>query len=185
MQNLGKIPVKVIVTKDHEGRDQVETMIDLEHFFDLSINSLDDLKEFKESYLNLIRNAKEILDEIRKKRQIGNSSLYWKLGLLLDDFLNNSAKFNFTNYRKAFEREIGLTDTLIGILLDFPKVFEKKEVDDRIPFSYYLELTQKARKLERKNQLTKAKEELHRVVIPTDHPDTMQFRKNLKRMLNE
>jgi len=83
-----------------------------------------------------------------RRRKSGQASLYWKLGKLLNDFISRTEEeFIFTNYRVAFQRDLGITDSYVGVIVDFPKFFDESEVLPNVAMSHYFELLLKARRL--------------------------------------
>jgi hypothetical protein len=158
-------------------------MLDVDNYFKKDLNVERELKQFKIEYNLLIENAKNFMLET-KHRKKGNARIYWKLARALHDFLERSNnKFRITNYRKAFERDLDLTDSVIGILLDFARFFKENEIDDRISISLYYEIVRKARKLEKVGLLQSAKIQLSQMADNNVSQDAKKYRRMLEQMI--
>jgi hypothetical protein len=180
-----RIPVKVIAVKDIHGKPHMSAMIDLGYFFEPTQTYHSELEEFKRAYQEMVKVAKTVLHQIRRSRRNARTVLYWRLGKRLLDFVRSTeSKFQFTNYRAAFERDLGLTDSYVGVILDFPRFYTEDEVDASIPMSHYFELLLKARRLDERGRLGVAKQELSAFAAARKLPDHKLLRVRFDEMLS-
>ena len=107
------------------------------------------------------------------------------MGEALSRFVEeNNANFKFINYRIAFQKDVGITDSYIGVIMDFPKFFNENEVNDGIPMSYYFELILKARSLIKIQKLECEKKKLIQMHDNRNLPDHKTYRKMLKAIIS-
>lgn len=180
---IQKLPIRVIVVKDYRNAPHIETMIDMSYFFEPITDPHHQIAKFKKSYLELIEKAKTIKKSIETTK-IGKAKIYWKLGRLLLEFVKDKERdFRFTNYRVAFERDIGLSDSYVGVLLDFATFFDEDEIEPTIPLSYYFELVLKARQLQQYKCFEEAKSQLIKLAKIRQLPEHKVYRKMLAEAL--
>lgn len=183
---MNKIAVKVVWVKDINGKKHSSVMLDMDDIVgETPFTNFDSVKKFNSQYTDLIKSCKNML----KSGKIKNKTLpstYWKVGKKLLSFVESSElNFRFKNYRVAFQRDLAITDSYVGVIMDFPKFFEEKDVIDSIPMSYYFELILKARTLEEKHILKMEKEKLKELSETKRLPDHKTYRKILKARLKE
>ncbi len=177
---MEKIPVRVVWVKDSSGEVRSSVMVAFEEMMtEFSNEDYSAVRTFNTEYRNLIERGHLLMNNGRRKGRI-LSSTYWQLGHLLATFVeNNSSNFRFLNYREAFQKDLKVTDSYIGVIMDFPRFFTKKEILDAIPMSYYFELLLKARALLSKNLLRAEKEKLKNLGQKGVLPTHKTYRKSL------
>ncbi len=182
---MNKIPVKVVWVKDIKGDVHSSVMLAIEELIDeVPSTDFNSIKTFNSQYINLIKECKERLKNGKIKNRIP-ALVYWQVGNKLLTFVEaNDAQYKFTNYRLAFQRDLDLTDSYIGIIMDFPKFFKENEVLNSIPMSYYFELILKARTLEEQNLLKLEKERFIKLSKEGKLPDHKAYRESLKDKLS-
>ena len=182
---MNRIPVKVVWIKDIKGNVHSSVMLAIEELTNaMPSTDFTSIKKFNSEYMGLITYCKELLTIGKVKNRIP-ANVYWQVGKNLVTFVEtNETEYKFTNYRAAFQRDLNLTDSYIGIIMDFPKFFKEKEVLKTIPMSYYFELILKARSLEEKNLLNPEKERLIKLSNENKLPDHKIYRESLKSILS-
>lgn len=176
---IQKLPIRVIVVKDYRNIPHIETMIDMSYFFEPVTDPHQEIAKFKKAYLELIEKSRTRKKSIQTTR-MGKAKIYWKLGKLLLDFIRDKERdFRFTNYRISFQRDIGLTDSYVGVLLDFATFFNEDEIEPTIPMSYYFELVLKARQLQQHKCFHEAKSQLIKLAKNKQLPEHKAYRKIL------
>lgn len=183
---MNKIPVKVVWVKDINGIKHSSVMLAMEDIIgEIPSTDFASVKKFNTQFIDLISNCKNMLKKGKIKNKILPNS-YWQVGNNLLTFVEtNELHYKFKNYRVAFQRELDITDSYVGVIMDFPKFFEEKDVSDSIPMSYYFELILKARALEEKHILKLEKERLKELSETKKLPDHKTYRKILKERLEE
>jgi hypothetical protein len=180
--SLQKIPVRIVQTQDMHGNKKVGVLLDIQYYQSTAnIDPDAKVKEFKELYFRIIEQANKILRTTKSKGTNRNSKYYWKLSDLLRHFNEQTQnEFEITNYAAALQRDFGLTDSYVGLILNFSKYFKEDEVLDEIPFNVYLELTRKKGKLDRLGLFEQEKFKL--LMMATEEgkiPNGMAYRKAL------
>ena len=178
---MNKVPVKIVWVKDINGKEHSSAMIAMEEMMrSVSAKDYSSVREFNREYKNLVDECRGII----KKQGIGNKispRAYLNVGEALSRFVEeNNANFKFINYRIAFQKDVGITDSYIGVIMDFPKFFNENEVNDGIPMSYYFELILKARSLIKIQKLECEKKKLIQMHDNRNLPDHKTYRKMLK-----
>lgn len=178
---MKKIPVKVVWVTDINNNIHSSVMLAMEELVNKSGRvDYSVVKKFNDDYKKLIVKCKEIMSSHSNKNRIQPIG-YWKVGNMLNTFVEQKeSNFRFTNYRIAFQKDLEVTDSYIGIIMDFPKFFEEEEVLNEIPMSYYFELLLKARKLSDSNKFKGEKENLIKLYYDHRLPDHKRYRKMLK-----
>jgi hypothetical protein len=178
--SLQKIPVRIVQTQDIHGNKKVGVMLDIQYYQNEgNIDPGTKVKAFKELYFDAIKEAKKLYSTTKAKDR--NSTYYWKLSDLLRRFNKKTeSEFEITNYLAALQRDFGLTDSYVGIMMNFSEFFEEREVSNKIPFNVYFELMRKKRKLERLDLFEAEKERLLQLAKRNESiPKGLEYRKYL------
>ena len=158
--SLEKIPIRIDWSLDKSDNYQVEIVMNTSDFFSSGTEIRSKLKDFKERYLKLIADVKELSKPGQRKK----ASEYWKLSRLLVDFNKETEnEFFITNYTEALARDLDgfkLSSSSIGMFLKFADYFTEDEILDTILYCYYRILTNKRNKLQKYNLLEKEKKKL-------------------------
>ncbi len=180
---MAKIPIKVISVKDIHDNSHITTVIDADYVLRESSNySQQDMDEFRKRYKATMESIRKDIEQAKKSPPPERPHQFWLIGKCLSEFLDQlDAEFVVTNYREAFQRELGLTDSYIGILLDFPKFFSEPETKWGLSMGYYFELLLKARKLQSAGKLETKKKEL----MQTAKAGKLQGHKKYRQSLND
>ena len=181
---MNKIPVKVVWVKDINGKKHSSVMLAMEDIIgEIPSTDFASVQKFNSQYIDLISNCNNMLKSGKIKNKI-HPSAYWQVGKNLLTFVEtNELHYKFKNYRVAFQKDLDITDSYVGVIMDFPKFFEEEDVLDSIPMSYYFELILKARALEGKHILKLEKERLKELSETKKLPDHKTYRKTLKKRL--
>ena len=135
------------------------------------------LKNLKKKYFEAIDKAKKIFPIKQAQRK---TMEFWKLGkILLKLKESTSEQFIITNYYSALERDFSFTSKYIRMILEFGEYFEKNEVMNSIKFSYYMELIQKRKSLEKINLFEKEKKRLLKMGKTNTLSSLLKYRKEL------
>ena len=178
---MKKIPVK-IVQYTINGETRKNVMIDMIDTYDIEGDAELKISNFKKKYFELIKMAQGIMPKEKSKRK---SSHFWKIGKLLFDF-NKSIenKFEITNFQQAIIRDFALYDrSHFTIILQFGEFFIKKDIDDSIPMSSYLELIWKANSFTKLGLLEKEKKRLLKMAKEKTLPSHKFYRKELNKLV--
>ena len=144
---MNKIPIKIVDLTSPSGQTAIDVMIDVYDYGDIE-NPQQKIKEFKKKYFDLVNEANELFfgkkNNVYKTRKEKPSSLYWKLGNLLDNF-NKEIKndFEITNYTESLSRDFALSKDYHSDISTIIKIFKKNQILDSVPFSYYRALKRK------------------------------------------
>ena len=144
---MNKIPIKIVDLTSPSGQTAIDVMIDVYDYGDIE-NPQQKIKEFKKKYFDLVNEANELFfgkkNNVSKTRKEKPSSLYWKLGNLLDNF-NKEIKndFEITNYTESLSRDFALSKDYHSDISTIIKIFKKNQILDSVPFSYYRALKRK------------------------------------------
>lgn len=179
-----KIPVKVVWIKDINNHVHPSIMIAMnEVVSDFGKVDYDSIKRFNKEYNEVISDCKEVLKVYKKKGRIQPIG-YWKVGFILNNFVEQKeSDFKFTNYRIAFQKDLVISDSYIGVIMDFPKFFEEREIVNEVKMSYYFELLLKARALFGVGKFNAEKKKLVRLEHEGKLPDHKTYRQMLKETL--
>jgi hypothetical protein len=183
---MKKIPVKIVETRDIHDNKKLGVMLDISYYHqNSSVNPDEKVKQFRELYLNTVQQAKKIYKQSKRKRG-SNTDYYRQFSKLLRDFNERTEnEFLVLGYRQALARDFGLTDSYVGVLLDFIKFFKEAEVLPTIPMSIYFELTIKKRKLERLGIFEREKTQLLENARIGKIPDHKGYRQYLTKLLQD
>lgn len=111
---------------------------------------------------------------------------YWLIGKMLNKFVTQvDSHSRFTNYRIAFRKDLEVTDSYIGIIMDFPRFFKRDEVVNGILMSHYFELLLKARRLSDNRRFEFEKRNLIQIYNEHRLPYHRLYRKMLNRSVAE
>lgn len=155
---MSKIPVKIVELTSPSGNKAIDVMIDIYDYNEIE-NAQQKIRNFKKKYFETVQKTAKIMP---KKKSDRKPSHFWQIGKLLYDF-NKSIKndFEITNYNAAIIRDFGLYDrSHVGHIIQFGEFFNKKDIDDKIPMSTYLELIWKSSFLKKLDLLEKEKKRL-------------------------
>ncbi len=182
---MKKIPVKIVWIKDINGQEHPSAMIAMEEIMgSVSLRDYSSVRLFNQEYKKLVDECREIIRKKKIKNKLPPSG-YLKVGAALSAFVEkNESNFKFTNYRVAFQKDLDITDSYVGVIMDFPKFFDETEVDDSIPMSYYFELILKSRSLIKIKKFESEKRRLIDMREKGELPDHKTYRKMLKDIIN-
>ena len=183
-QSLDKIPVRIIRSKNQLGKFQDDIIMDCNDAISFGPSIRTKIRKFKKRYSKLLDDIKKLSKKGKRKQ----SSDYWKIGQLIIDFNKNIEKeFVIINYRQVIARigkKHSLSDSQIGIIMQFAETFKKEEVLDKIPFTFYLEFVLKQSQLASKNLLEQEKARLLELGKKGKLPDHKKYRSELKLLVN-
>lgn len=184
--SLVTVPIKVISVKDIHGTPHITTVIDVDYVLqDGSEYNQKDMERFRENYKAAMEAARKGIAQAKKSLPSERPHRFWAIGKQLTAFLDKwDSQFVLTNYREAFQRELGLTDSYIGVILDFPKFFSESETMSGLPMGYYFELLLKARKLQSVGKLEIKKKELLQLSKLAKHPGHKKYRQALNEFVS-
>ncbi len=173
---MNKIPVK-IVEYTISGETRKNVMIDLMDTYDIDGDAEEKIKKFKKKYFDTIDQAKEIFPKKQTQRK---TTEFWKLGKILSELKESTSdQFIITNYYSTLERDFSFTSKYIRMILEFGSYFEKNEVLNLIKFSYYMELIQKRKSLEKLNLFEQEKKRLLQMGKTGTLTNSLKYRKEL------
>lgn len=178
---MKKIPVK-IVQYTINGETRKNVMIDMIDTYNIEGDAESKINNFKKKYFELIKKAQGIMPKEKSKRK---SSHFWKIGKLLFDF-NKSIenKFEITNFNQAIIRDFGLYDqSHFNTILHFGEFFTKKDIDDSISMSSYLELIWKANSFKKFGLFEKEKKRLLKMAKEKTLPSHKSYREDLNKLV--
>ena len=183
-QSTDKIPIRIIRSRNHLGKLQDEIVMDCSSAISFGPKIRTKMRKFKKRYSKLLDDVKKLSKKGKRKQ----SSDYWKIGQLIIDFNKNIEKeFVIINYRQVIARigkKHSLSDSQIGIIMQFAETFKKEEVLDKIPFTFYLEFVLKQSQLASKNLLEQEKARLLELGKKGKLPDHKKYRNELKLLVN-
>ena len=175
---LEKIPIRIDWSLDKSDNYQVEIVMNTSDFFSSGTEIRSKLKDFKEKYLKLIVDVKELSKPGQRKK----TSHYWKLSKLLVDFNKETEnEFFITNYSDALARDLdgyNLSKTTLVCLFKFANYFTEDEILDVIPSTYYLRLVSMRNKLQRYNLFEQEKKKLFELGKKGKLPGTVTYTKD-------
>lgn len=184
---MSKIPVKIVTLTSPSGKNAIDIMIDIYDYNEME-NVQTRIKKFKKKYFKLIDKAEKLffgsnLTKTRSKNL--TSSTCWKLGNLFYKF-NDDVKNDFviTNYAEALERDFGRSSRYIRELIEFSKLFDKKEISDSIPMAIYRALVWKKNQLDGNGILEQEKNRLIEMGKQNQVPGREQYKIELTNTIN-
>ena len=183
-QSIEKIPIRIIRSRNHLGKLQDEIVMDCSSAISFGPKIRTKMRKCKKRFSKLLDELKKLSKKGKRKQ----SSDYWKIGQLIIDFNKNIEKeFVIINYRQVIARigkKHSLSDSHIGIIMQFAETFKKEEVLDKIPFTFYLEFVLKQSQLASKNLLEQEKARLLELGKKGKLPDHKKYRNELKLLVN-
>lgn len=182
---MKKIPVKIIEFSDG-GKKIQEVMIDLIDTMQIEGDPGKQTEKFRRKYFDTVKKAESLFygKKLNQKKKYQNlpSSVYWDLCILLNDFNKEIENdFEITNYIEAISRDFGLSKDYISDMLTIVKIFNKNEINDSVPFSYYRALKRKYSELKQLGLFEKEKKRLNKM----GKEDKLPGRENYKEELIE
>ena len=183
-QSIEKIPIRIIRSRNHLGKLQDEIVMDCSSAISFGPKIRTKMRKCKKRFTKL----RDELKKLSKKGKRKQSSDYWKIGQLIIDFNKNIEKeFVIINYRQVIARiskKHSLSDSQIGIIMQFAETFKKEEVLDKIPFTFYFEFVLKQSQLDSKNLLEQEKARLLELGKKGKLPDHKKYRNELRLLVN-
>jgi len=173
-----KIPVKIVEVTSPSGVTKKGVMLDVIDYLDLPGDAQKQVKKFEKIYFKTVEKAQKIFPKKKKDRK---ASHFWQMGKLLFDF-NNSIKndFEITNYNPAIIRDFGLYErSVVGHTLQFGEYFKKKDIDDDVSMSHYMEIIWKANMLKELGLFEKEKRRLLKMKKDGTLPPHKEYREEL------
>jgi hypothetical protein len=187
MEITKKIPVKIVQVQDIHGKKHTSIMLDLNYYFESKDNSNKKVKEFKNLYDNAVEEIKYLFygkDNNQKKYRNLPSSLYYELATIINQF-NQKIENDFfiTNYDEALHRDFGLSKDYIYDLRIISQIFNKNEIIDSVPFSYYRALMRKKNQLDKYNRFNEEKKLLNEMGKENRLPGREYYKKEINQSL--
>ena len=179
---MDKIPIQIVEITSPSGTRAIEVMLDV-----LDYHKTDDVQQklqlFKKKYFETVAKSKKILPTNKSQRK---ASHFWKIGKLLYDFNRSIGnEFEIKNYTLSIIRDFGLYERRhISHILQFGELFNKKDIDDSISMSTYLELIWKANFLKKVGMLEKEKKRLLKMSKENALPAQKYYRQDLNNLIN-
>jgi len=180
---MKKIPIKIVELTSPSGKTAKEVMLDVYDYYEIE-GAQQKLNEFKKQYFQIVNDAEKLFygKKINEKKKYQNlpSSVYWKLCILLNNFNKQiENEFEITNYIEAISRDFGLSKDYIYDMLTIVKIFNKNEIIDSVPFSYYRALKRKYHELKKFSLFENEKKRLNKM----GKEDKLPGRENYKEEL--
>ena len=177
-----KIPIRITWIKNKDGFLEPEIVLDIEDFFEFEGSITDAIVEFKKKYSKTLKKASKFIPQ----KGVHRSSIdFWNLSKIFLNLKNASDdKFIITNFNEALQQDFLFTGRYVGKILEFAKYYNKKEILDSIPISYYVELNQKKTKLEKIGMYAKEKSRLLKMGKTKNLPVLMKYRKQLQKSVS-
>jgi len=177
-----KIPIRITWIKNKDGLLEPEIILEIEDFFEFEGSITDAIIEFKKKYSETLKKANKF---IRQKGIHRSSNDFWNLSKLLLNLKNaTDDKFIITNFNEALQKDFLFTSRYVGKILEFAKYYNKKEILDSIPISYYVELNQKKTKLEKIGMYPQEKRRLLKMGRTKNLPVLRKYRKQLHKLVS-
>lgn len=171
------IPVKIIEFTTPNGEKIKEIKLNILDYYNIDGEIPEKIKKFKKKYFDAIDQAKEIFPKKQAQRK---TTEFWKLGNILSELKESTSdQFIITNYYSTLERDFSFTSKYIRMILEFGNYFEKNEVLNLIKFSYYMELIQKRKSLEKLNLFEQEKKRLLQMGKTGTLTNSLKYRKEL------
>lgn len=128
---MNRIPVKLV-----RIGDDIEVSMDIDDFESSDLGVTDDIQELKNSYNNMMRVVKPVLD--------GKPSTTerWRACRMMADLADGCGRFVITNFTSACSRDMK-SGANIPLLIRFGREFSEGDIHDSIPFTQYRRLVLK------------------------------------------
>ena len=177
-----KIPIRISWIKNKDGFHEPEISLDIEDFFEFEGSITDAIIDFKKKYSKTLKKASKLIPQKGAHR---SSIDFWNLSKLLLNLKNaTDDQFIITNFEEALQKDFLFTGRYVRKILEFAKYYNKKEILDSIPISYYVELNQKKTKLEKIDMYSKEKSRLLKMGKTKSLPVLMKYRKQLRKLVS-
>lgn len=177
-----KIPIRISWIKNKDGFLEPEISLDIEDFFEFEGSITDVIVDFKKKYSKTLKKASKFIPQKGVHRC---STDFWNLSKLLLNLKNaTDDKFIITNFEEALQKDFLFTGRYIRKILEFSKYYNKKEILDSIPISYYVELNQKKTKLEKMGIYAEERRHLLKMGKTKNLPVIMKYRKQLQKLVS-
>lgn len=177
-----KIPIRITWIKNKDDYLEPEIILDIEDFFEFEGSITDAIIEFKKKYSETLKKASKF---IRQKGIHRSSNDFWNLSKILLNLKNaTDDKFIITNFNEALQQDFLFTGRYVEKILEFVKYYNKKEILDSIPISFYVELNQKKTKLEKIGMYAKEKSRLLKMGKTKNLPVLRKYRKQLQKLVS-
>lgn len=178
---MDRIPVKIVNITSPGGETARDIMLDVRDYSRIG-NAQEHLKKFKEKYFETVRAARGIIPGDRSERKPGH---FWQAGRMLYRFNKSERRFEIRNYNSAVAEDLGLYDAShVGNIVKFGEFFDKKDVNDKISMSVYVELIWKADLLNRRGLLAGEKRRLVQMAKGGTVPGHKEYREELNRIVS-
>ena len=177
-----KIPIRITWIKNKDGFHEPEISLDIDDFFEFEGSITDAIVEFKKKYSKTLKQASKFIPQKGAHRR---SNDFWNLSKILLDLKNaTDDKFIITNFEEALQKDFLFTGRYVRKILEFAKYYNKNEILDSIPISYYIELNQKKTKLEKIGMYAKERGRLLKMGKTNNLPVLMEYRIQLQKMVS-
>ena len=94
-------------------------------------------------------------------------------------------EFEITNYIEAVSRDFGLSKDYISDMLTIVKIFNKTEIIDSVPFSYYRALKRKYSELKKLSLFEKEKKRLNKMGKSKRLPGRERYKEELVQLIRK
>jgi len=177
-----KIPIRITWIKNKDGFYEPEISLDIDDFFEYEGSITDAIVEFKKKYSKTLEKASKFIPQKGAHR---SSIDFWNLSKILLNLKNaTDDKFIITNFEEALQKDFLFTGRYVRKILELAKYYNKKEILDSIPISYYVELNQKKTKLEKMGMYSKERRRLLQMGSTKNLPVLMKYRKQLQKLVS-
>jgi len=177
-----KIPIRITWIKNKDGFYEPEISLDIDDFFEYEGSITDAIVEFKKKYSKTLKKASKFIPQKGAHR---SSIDFWNLSKILLNLKNaTDDQFIITNFEEALQKDFLFTGRYVRKILEFAKYYNKKEILDSIPISYYVELNQKKTKLEKMGMYSKERRHLLQMGNTKNLPVLMEYRKQLQKLVS-
>jgi len=176
-----KIPIRITWIKNKDGILEPEIILDMEDFFEFEGSITDAIIEFKKSYSKTLKKAHKLIPQKNAGR---TSRDFWNLSKILLNLKNDSnEKFFIINFNEALQQDFLFAKRHTDRILEFAEYYKKREVLDSIPFTYYVNLNQKKKKLDKIGMFEKEKRRLLKMGKMKNLPGRNTYRKQLQKLV--
>jgi len=183
-----KVPVKIVQVKDIHGTKKTGVMLDFNYFFESKDNSNKKIQEFNKLYDEIVKEINDLFYEgnVRKKYRNLPSSLYYNLGIIIEQF-NQKIENDFfiTNYDEALHRDFGLSKDYIYDLRIIAQIFKENEIINSVPFSYYRALMRKRKQFDKYGRFNDEKNRLNEMGKNNKLPGRENYKKAINQTLEK
>ncbi len=132
-----RIPVRIESVANREGGSSVEIFMELEDFESYGVSIRNDIRKFRQNYMQLIEYAKKI----NRSGSRVTTKERWNVCRMLYTFNKDASdEFEIINHVQAYSRDFELPTRSIRTYLAFGENFDEDDVIDGIPYSTYAEL---------------------------------------------